>query len=200
MSHLASQLGAPRETVQLARAADEGSKGQASPQARASFYAAEARGHAVQQDVRATELALSRAAEELDRAPEANGSAPSWVAYFDQHYLADAAAHCYRDLGHARQAEEQALAALAGMGPEKVRRRVMDMFVLASARVLAGEVEAGCATATDAVRLSGRIRSARGVESLRDFERRLAPHASVASVREFRAFVAMRRPGEPINA
>jgi hypothetical protein len=202
MSDLAGQLGAPRETVQLARAADEGSKDQSTPLARASYYAAEARGHAAQHDLKATETALGRAADELERASSAStgNGAPGWISYFDHCYLADAAAHCYRDLEQPRQATAQALDALAGMGPEKVRRRVMDMFVLASARVLAGDIEAGCAAATDAVRMSSRVRSARGIESLRDFERRIEPHSAVAAVREFRALVAARRPGEPINS
>ena len=46
MSHLANSLGAPRETVQLARSADEGARGTASPHVRAEFLCAEARGRA----------------------------------------------------------------------------------------------------------------------------------------------------------
>jgi hypothetical protein len=199
MSHLAAQHGAPRETVQLARAADEGSRGRAPAHARAAYFCAEARGHAALRDNRATELALGRATDELDRVPAGNG-VPTWAAYFDHYYLADSAAHCYRDLGQPRQAAEHAVTALSGFPVEKTRRRVIDLFVLASARIQAGEVEAGCATAIDAVKLSARARSARSVEALHDFERRLDQHGAVAAVREFRAFVALRRPGEPINA
>ncbi len=47
MSHLAAQLGNPREIAQLARAAQEGARGRVTPRAEAMFYAAEARGHAL---------------------------------------------------------------------------------------------------------------------------------------------------------
>lgn len=199
MSHLANQLGAPREAAQLARSADEGSKGQAPPWVRAEYFCAEARGHAALRDQRAAEAALGRATDELDRANADNGL-PTWASYFSHHYIADTAAHVYRDLGHSRQAADQATAALAGFGPDKARRRVIDLFALASARVQGAEVEAGLAAATDAVRLSGRARSARAAEALRDFERRLGPYSGVPAVREFRTLVAARRPGEPINA
>jgi hypothetical protein len=90
--------------------------------------------------------------------------------------------------------------ALAGFGLDKTRRRVLNLFTLASARVQGGEVEAGCATAAEAVKLSGRARSARAVEALHDFDRRLDPYSTVAAAREFRSLMAARRPGEPINA
>ncbi|WP_064674678.1 hypothetical protein, partial [Streptomyces albus] len=43
MSHLAASLGNPREIAQLARAAQEGARGRATPRAEAMFHAAEAR-------------------------------------------------------------------------------------------------------------------------------------------------------------
>ena len=52
MSHLAAQLGNPREIAQLARAAQEGARGRVTPRAEAMFHAAEARGHALLGDVR----------------------------------------------------------------------------------------------------------------------------------------------------
>lgn len=44
MSHLAAQLGNPREIAQLARAAQEGARGRSTPRAESMFHAAEARG------------------------------------------------------------------------------------------------------------------------------------------------------------
>ncbi|WP_060902986.1 hypothetical protein, partial [Streptomyces europaeiscabiei] len=52
MSHLAAQLGNPREIAQLARAAQEGARGRATPRAESMFHAAEARGHALMGDAR----------------------------------------------------------------------------------------------------------------------------------------------------
>ncbi|MGO4760195.1 transcriptional regulator, partial [Streptomyces sp. 2MCAF27] len=53
MSHLAAQLGNPREIAQLAKAAQEGARGQVPPRAESLFLAAEARGHALLGDGRA---------------------------------------------------------------------------------------------------------------------------------------------------
>src|SRR5262249_34739577 len=61
MSPLAGHLGTPREITQLARAAQEGARGHATPTTFAMFHAAEARGHAVQGDAQACQTALARA-------------------------------------------------------------------------------------------------------------------------------------------
>src|SRR5207248_318424 len=47
MSHLAAQLGNPREIAQLARAAQEGARGRVTPRAEAMFHAAKARRRAI---------------------------------------------------------------------------------------------------------------------------------------------------------
>ncbi|WP_346083446.1 transcriptional regulator, partial [Streptomyces thermocarboxydus] len=60
MSHLAAQLGNPREIAQLARAAQEGARGRVTPRAEAMFLAAEARGHALMGDAPAALAAVDR--------------------------------------------------------------------------------------------------------------------------------------------
>ncbi|MCQ4080717.1 transcriptional regulator [Streptomyces sp. RB6PN25] len=185
MSHLAASLGNPREIAQLARAAQEGARGHATPTAQAMFYAAEARGHALLGDARTTSVVAGKAVEALERATP--GDDPDWIAHFDQAYLADELAHCHRDLGQAGPAARRAEEALAGHPPTRARRRAIGLLLLATAQLQAREVDEACHTATQAVTLLGGLRSSRGAEYLDDFRRRLEPFGQETSVREFDA-------------
>ncbi|GAA3165439.1 MULTISPECIES: hypothetical protein [Streptomyces] len=194
MSHLAAELGTPREIAQLARAAQEGARGRITPRAEAMFCAAEARGHALMGDGRAFQSVAARALTAMERA-EAEGDAgddPDWIGHFDRAYLADELAHCHRDLGQAAAAEEQARLALQGLPRGKVRRRAIGMVLLAGAQVQQREVEQGCHTATEAAELLGELRSHRGVEYLDDFRQRVEPYRDEPVVREFGARLELR--------
>ena len=187
MSHLAAQLGNPREIAQLARAAQEGARGRVTPRAEAMFYAAEARGHALLGDARATQAVAGNALAALERASSDSGDDPAWIAHFDAAYLADELAHCYRDLGQAEAARRQAEASLAGHPESRARRRAIGLVLLATAQVQQREVEQACQTGTRAVELLGTLRSNRGSEYLDDFRQRLEPYRDEPVVREFGA-------------
>ncbi|MFH8289223.1 transcriptional regulator [Streptomyces sp. NPDC018059] len=191
MSHLAAQLGNPREIAQLARAAQEGTRGRVTPRAEAMFYAAEARGHALLGDARATQAVAGRAVEAMDRAAgEADsGDDPVWIQHFDHAYLADEMAHCHRDLGQADAAARSAQESLDGHPPTRARRRAIGLVLLATAQVQRREVEQACHTGLKAVELLGTLRSNRGAEYLEDFQQRLAPYREEPVVREFGARV-----------
>ncbi|MGF1425196.1 transcriptional regulator [Kitasatospora sp. LaBMicrA B282] len=183
MSHLAATLGNPREIAQLARAAQEGARSVATPTAMAMFYAAEARGHALLGDARSCELVAARAVAAMEkRNPEDD---PDWIRHFDEAYLADELAHCYRDLELSKQAERQARIALELHPVTRVRRRAVDLVLLATAQLQQREIERACETGTQAMRLLGGLRSNRGVEYLDDFRRRLEPYRDHRVVREF---------------
>ena len=118
MSHLAAQLGNPREIAQLARAAQEGARGRVTPRAEAMFHAAEARGHALHGDARAAQVAVGAGGRRDGARPTPpSGDDPAWIAHFDQAYLADELAHCHRDLGQARGGR-----AARGGGPRRAPR------------------------------------------------------------------------------
>ncbi|EFL00656.1 transcriptional regulator [Streptomyces sp. SPB78] len=153
MSHLAAQLGNPREIAQLARAAQEGTRGQATPRARAMFHAAEARGHVLLGVRRAAHEAIDRAENELARCDRDRDGDPEWIAHFDEAYLADELAHCHRDLGEPEQAERAASRALAGHPESRTRRRAIGYVLLATAHVQQREIEEGCRTALHAAEL-----------------------------------------------
>ncbi|MGW3242083.1 transcriptional regulator [Streptomyces sp. NPDC001070] len=185
MSHLAAQLGNPREIAQLARAAQEGARGQVTATAQAMFYAAEARGHALMGDARACGAVAGQAVEALERSDPADD--PDWIRHFGQAYLADELAHCHRDLNQAPQAARRAEEALAGHGPEKARRRAIGLLLLAQAQVQQREIEQACHTGAQAVELLATLRTTRGAEYLDDLRLRLQPYAAESAVREFDA-------------
>ncbi|MEI7033561.1 transcriptional regulator [Streptomyces pratensis] len=185
MSHLAAQLGNPREIAQLARAAQEGARGQVTPRAQAMFYAAEARGHALLGDARSCQVVTGRAVAALEQADPDTGDDPAWIAHFDAGYLADELAHCHRDLGQAEEAARRAEEALAALPRTRARRRGIGLVLLASAQVQQREVERACHTGTRAMELLGTVRSSRGAEYLDDLQQRLAPYAEEPAVREF---------------
>ncbi|MBT2364703.1 transcriptional regulator [Streptomyces sp. ISL-10] len=192
MSHLAAELGNPREIAQLARAAQEGARGRVTPRVEAMFHAAEARGHAVLGDSRTCHEAAARAVAALERAEPDTGDDPAWIAHFDEAYLADELAHCHRDLGEAGAAAQQAEAALAGHPAARARRRAIGLVLLASAQIQQREVEQACHTATRAVELLDTLRSSRGTEYLDDLQLRLDPYAGEPVVRELAARLELR--------
>ncbi|GAA3647771.1 hypothetical protein [Streptomyces iranensis] len=192
MSHLAAQLGNPREIAQLAKAAQEGARGQVPPRAESMFLAAEARGHALMGDARASQSAAGRALDAMERAVgsgsgPATGDEPNWIRHFDHAYLADELAHCHRDLGQADQARRRAEEALEGHPEGRVRRRAIGLLLLATAHVQQRDVEQACHVGTQAVDLLGTLRSNRGAEYLDDFQQRLEPYRDEPVVREFGA-------------
>ncbi len=191
MSHLAAQLGNPREIAQLARAAQEGARGRATPRVEAMFRAAEARGHALMGDAGAAQEAAGRAIDAMEAADPASGDDPVWIAHFDEAYLADELAHCHRDLGQAEAAARCAREALAGHPESRVRRRAIGYVLLATAQVQQREVEQACTTGLKAVELLDGLRSHRGAEYLEDFQQRLEPYQEEPVVREFGARMAL---------
>ncbi|GAA3372651.1 hypothetical protein GCM10020367_28450 [Streptomyces sannanensis] len=187
MSHLAAQLGNPREIAQLARAAQEGTRGRVTPRAEAMFHAAEARGHALMGDARACQEAAGRALAAMDRVDPDSGDDPDWIAHFDRAYLADELAHCHRDLGQADAAARRAEESLGAHPESRARRRTIGLILLASAQVQQREVEQACHTGLRAVELLATLRSNRGADYLDDLRLRLEPYAEEPAVREFGA-------------
>ncbi|MCH0557563.1 transcriptional regulator [Streptomyces sp. MUM 16J] len=193
MSHLAAQLGNPREIAQLARAAQEGARGHVPPRAEAMFHAAEARGHALLGAVRAAQAATGRAVTAMERVDASSGDDPVWIAHFDTAYLADELAHCHRDLGQPEPAARYAEQSLAGHPESRARRRAIGYVLLATAQVQQREIEQACSTGLKAVELLQTLRSSRGTEYLDDLQQRLAPFRDEEVVREFGARLELQQ-------
>ncbi|MFI8965167.1 regulator [Streptomyces sp. NPDC053493] len=189
MSHQAVYLGHGREAVQLARVAQQGVGSAAPPVVQALLHAVEARGHAVLGESRACGASLARAERALEAARPGD-EVPYWATSFDEAQLADEFGHCHRDLQQYRAAAQHAERSLQLRAPGFARSRLFCRVVLASARLALGELDQACALGAEAAQQASEMRSARAVEYVRDFERRLEPYRDAPAARTYRDRVA----------
>ncbi|MEV6840196.1 regulator [Streptomyces sp. NPDC051133] len=189
MSRQAVYLGHGREAVQLARVAQQGVGTGAPPVVQALLHAAEARAHGVLGEVRACTAALVRAERALEAARPGD-DVPHWAKFFDEAQLADEFGHCHRDLQQFRAAAQHAERSLQLRAPSYARSRLFCRVVLATARLGLGELDQACTLAAEAAGQAAEMRSARAIEYVRDFERRLEPYKDAAPVRGYREKVA----------
>ncbi|MEU4081617.1 regulator [Streptomyces venezuelae] len=189
MSCQAVYLGHGREAVQLARVAQQGVGPAAPPVVQAMLHAVEGRGHAVLGEARACSASLVRAERALEAARPGD-EVPYWARMFDEAQLADELGHCHRDLQQYRPAAQHAERALQLRAPGFARSRLFCRVVLATSRLALGELEQACALGAEAAQQASEMRSARAVEYVRDFERRLEPYRDAAPARTYRDRVA----------
>ncbi|MEU3608111.1 regulator [Streptomyces sp. NPDC035033] len=189
MSCQAVYLGHGREAVQLARVAQQGVGPAAPPVVQAMLHAVEARGHAVLGEARACSASLVRAERALEAARPGD-EVPHWARPFDEAQLADELGHCHRDLQQYRPAAQHAERALQLRAPGYARSRLFCRVVLATARLALGELDQACALGAEAAQQAAEMRSARAIEYVRDFERRLEPYRDAPPVRTYRDRVA----------
>ncbi|MFE0647607.1 regulator [Streptomyces sp. NPDC059534] len=189
MSCQAVYLGHGREAVQLARVAQQGVGPAAPPVVQAMLHAIEARGHAVLGEARACSASLVRAERALEAARPGD-EVPYWARMFDEAQLADELGHCHRDLQQYRPAAQHAERALQLRAPGFARSRLFCRVVLATSRLALGELDQACALGAEAAQQASEMRSARAVEYVRDFERRLEPYRDAAAARTYRDRVA----------
>ncbi|MFD7012793.1 regulator [Streptomyces sp. NPDC059161] len=189
MSRQAVYLGHGREAVQLARVAQQGVGAAAPPVVQSLLNAVEARGHGVLGEVRACTASLVRAERALESARPGD-DVPHWARFFDEAQLADEFGHAHRDLQQYRASAQHAERSLQLRAPGYARSRLFCRVVLATARLGLGELEQACALGAEAAQQASEMRSARAVEYVRDFERRLEPYRDAAAVRNYRDRVA----------
>jgi transcriptional regulator with XRE-family HTH domain len=182
MSHQATYLGHLTEAANLARAAHGGLLDVATPALTAQFRAMEARALARAGDSRGCHTALA-AAERAFQAPEP-GRDPEFISYFNEAELAAEVAHCFRDLGDARQAAQHAALASPSDG-EYARSDFFVTMVLADAFADQADADQACSVALDALRIGEALTSARCVTYVREFRRRLNRFGDNPAVRDF---------------
>ena len=183
MSHQATFMSHLGEAASLARAARTGLRDQATPVLTAQFLAMEARALARTGDARGCHAAL--AAAERSFIPFEPGRDPEFISYFTQAELAAEVAHCFRDLGDARQAARHATLASPSDG-QYARSDFFAMMVLADALADQDEPEHACHAALGALRLGESLTSARCVAYVREFRQRLDRFGDQPAVRDFR--------------
>jgi len=192
MSHQATYLGNFDLAVQLARAAQEGSRNATSATTMAMFLAMEARAHAGNGE----DGACSRALREAERYFEKSDSAddPLWIRYFDAAELAGEGAHCFRDLRSPKTTHEFVTRAIELTDPVYVRTLAFVRLVHAASYVQQREPGQAVAVARGAIELAGSLKSHRYLRYIRDLRSDLAPYEGESEVREFGEFVAERYP------
>lgn len=190
-AHQALYLARPDETIDLARAAQAAAVRHGSATLLTECLVMEAHGHAARDDAYACGTALAKAERMFDRATHEDD--PTWLAYFDEAYLAARMAQCFRDLGEADHAARYARRSL-DMDGRYVRGRAFNLSLLAAAHAAQDEPERACAVGRQALDLTVRLTSARSVRYVRDVVRRLRPRADVPAVRDFTAEVRERLP------
>ena len=192
LSHQANYLGRYSEALQFARAAQASVRNQATPTVTAMLLAMEARALASSGDAQMCAKALNLAEQVFARRdPEKD---PHWIGYFDELELAGETAHCFRELGQAR--ETQMFAALA-IDPiaTPARTRAFISMVDAAGAFKAGNLDEAIAHATDAVSLTNSLQSSRYVRYITDFHESLTQqHAANPAVREFTGLLTKSYP------
>jgi hypothetical protein len=141
----------------------------------------EARAHAGGGDAAATERVLSDAVRLFERRDSSED--PPWISYVDESELGAEFAHCHRDLGHGNKAIEYARIGLAHASSTP-RSDYFVTMVEAAGHLLAGEVEAACHVAGEAVDLGANLKSARADDYLRQFRTKLVPYKGLLVVQE----------------
>jgi hypothetical protein len=197
MSHQATYLGNFDHAVQLARAAQEGSRGAATATTMAMFLAMEARGHAGNSDDAACSRALSEAEKFFHRQNVADD--PDWISYFDAAELAGEGAHCFRDLRNPRMTQEFITGAVELCDPTYTRTLAFVRLVHAASFIQQREPGQAVAIATEAIGLAGNLKSQRYLRYVRDLSTDLDPYAAEADIRAFKRLVVDKYPSIQIS-
>lgn len=193
LSHQANYLGRFQIAAQLARAAQEGARGTASPAAMTMFLAMEARALAGAGDQRAVSRVLQEAESTFERCDP--NSEPDWISYFDQAELAGEAAHCFRDLKIPARTHEFVSRAVELTDPAAYARTLAFVrLVQAAAHVHQKEPERAATIARDVVEQAGSLKSERYRRYIRDLMVDLEPHIGLGEVRELARIVRQRHP------
>jgi tetratricopeptide (TPR) repeat protein len=192
MSHQANYLGNFDQAVNLARAAQEGSRNAASATTMAMFLAMEARAHAGQND----DAACSQAFREAERFFQQRdiSSDPEWIGYFDAAELAGEGAHCFRDLRNPRMALEFVTGAIEQTDPAYVRTLAFVRLVHAASLIQQREPAQAVEVATQAIGLAGSLKSRRYLRYIRDLCTELEDFGKEAEVQAFKLLVAEKYP------
>ncbi|ANP53661.1 hypothetical protein J2Z21_009346 [Streptomyces griseochromogenes] len=188
MSHQATFMGRYEDAATLARAAYTGPGASLGPTMAAQFRAMEARALARLGDERGCDLALVEAERQLSQ--RTADSDPPYIAYFDEIELAAEIGHCFRDLGRSAEATERGAGSIFGNGMN-TRSDFFATMVQAEAYINQGEIGRGFEIALSALSLGESLKSARGLQYVREFQGRVTDGMRRAA--EFRDFTERAR-------
>lgn len=177
--------GNPQDAVNLVRTAQEQAAGCTTPRVRAMLHARAARALSKTGDPTGCARELDGARDAYAKGPRDDD--PPWSYWLDEGEIEMLAGSSALDLGDPRRALHYFAAArdaqysTAGF----VRDHSLYLTRMAHAHLDLGDLDAACATASQALDQSGGVDSSRPSTSLRDLRTRLAPHRGAQPVRAF---------------
>lgn len=178
----AYSTGHPRDAVVAAQAAREKIKMLRAPALEAMLLTRQARGHAVLGEYQATLRALGRAAELCSEGRAEHD--PHWLYWINDGEIHGQAGSCYLELGDSGQAIGSFTQAHEALNPADLRTRALFLSRAATAQIRAGDIEAGCATAHEAVNIGEQLQSARLHEHLHTVVEELTPVSDTPYARD----------------
>lgn len=183
LSRQATELGWPREGIDLARAAQQAAKSWGTPRLRSHLLSLEALGYSRAGDEQASWHALHQAGVLLGAGPQDDD--PSWLYFWDEADLACGEARAALYLGDLPTAERCSRTALAAVRPEYPRNRTS--YLAQRAELLVGQrsIEEAVATATQAVVGASEVSSARIDARIGQVRAELARYTDQPKVVEF---------------
>lgn len=151
--------GAPHHAVAAAQRARDKVKNLGTPALEAMLLMRQARGHAKLGESQAALTALGRAAELCAQGRSEHD--PHWLYWVNEGEIHGQTGSCHLDLGDPTSAAASFTKAWQALNPADHRTRALFLSRAATAHVKQGDVEAGAATAHEALDLAATIQSAR---------------------------------------
>lgn len=170
----------PAEAIELADAAVRTAAG-VSGRVGAMLHMRMARAHAALGDQVSCmrELGIAEAAFGHAKAQD-----PPWAVYFDEAEFQAQVGCCYIDLGHLPSADRWLGQALVGHPAQKVRDHATYLLRRAGVQIDLGNLDNGCALATESIPLLAATRSRRNARRADEVRRRLRRHTAVPAARD----------------
>lgn len=151
--------GAPHHAVTAAQRARDKIKNLGTPALEAMLLTRQARGHAKLGERQAALAALGRAAELCAHGRSEHD--PHWLYWINEGEIHGQVGSAYVDLGDPRSAVASFTKAREALNPTDHRTRGLFLSRAATAHIEQGDLEAGCATAHEALDLAAKLQSAR---------------------------------------
>lgn len=151
--------GEPRNAVTAARAAREKITHLGAPALEAMLLTRQARGHAKLGERSAALAALGQASDLCDRGRSEQD--PPWLYWVNEGEIHGQSGSCYLDLGEPGRAVTSFAKARRVLNPADQRTQGLFLSRAASARIREGDVDAGSATAHEALDLAEQLQSTR---------------------------------------
>ncbi|MGH3916961.1 MAG: helix-turn-helix domain-containing protein [Pseudonocardiaceae bacterium] len=183
MSRQASELGRPREAIELAQVARQTAQSWGTPRLHSNLLSLEAFAHSQAGDHRATWRALHQAEKLLDSGRHDDD--PPWLDFWDEADLACIEMRAAMSLRQLPLAERRSRTALTVVRPEYSRNRVSYLTHHAAVLIEQQSIEEAVYTAALAVEDASEISSARIDTRLAQVRRGLAQYSDQPRVAEF---------------